>query len=88
VHVLLFVLVWLSRARCRFVYGSANTTVTHCLLLQEIQIGFGFTFLVSAHLGSPGQNPESRKMVVVVVVVTVRVDFFCCRLRNMSQLVN
>jgi len=27
------------------------------LPLQEIQIGFGFTFLVPAHLGSPGQNP-------------------------------
>jgi len=52
-----------------FVYGPADTTTTHCLLLQEIQIGFGFTFLVPAHLGSPGQNPESRKMVVVVVVV-------------------
>jgi len=38
-------------------------------LLQEIQIGFGFTFLVPAHPGSPGENPESRKMVVVVVVV-------------------
>jgi len=25
--------------------------------------------LVPAHLGCPGQNPESRKMVVVVVVV-------------------
>ena len=42
-----------------------------CLLLQEIQIGFGFTFLVPAHPGSPGQNPKSRKMVVVVVVVVV-----------------
>jgi len=38
------------------------------LLLQEIQIGFGFTFLVLAHPGSPGQNPESRKMVAVIVV--------------------
>jgi len=36
-------------------------------LFQEIQIGFGFTFLVPAHPGSHGQNPESRKMVVVVV---------------------
>jgi len=35
--------------------------------VPEIQIGLGFTFLVSAHLGSPGQNPESHKMVVVVV---------------------
>jgi len=39
------------------------------VLLQEIQIGFGFTFLVLAHPGSHGQNPESRKMVVVVIVV-------------------
>ena len=38
------------------------------VLFQEIQIGFGFTFLVLAHPGSPGQNPESLKMVVVVVV--------------------
>ena len=28
----------------------------------------GFTFLILVHLGSPGQNPVSRKMVVVVVV--------------------
>jgi len=38
------------------------------LLLQEIQIGFGFTLIVSAHPGRPGQNPESREMVVIVVV--------------------
>jgi len=44
------------------------------LLLQEIQIGFGFTFLVLAHLGSPRQNPEGHQMVVVVVVVIVIVD--------------
>jgi len=42
-------------------------TMTHYLLLQEIQIGFGFIFLVPAHPGSSGQNPESHKMVVVVV---------------------
>jgi len=45
---------------------------THCLLLQEIQIAFGFIFLV---LGSPGQNPESRKM----VVVEVSLDTWCLR---------
>jgi len=28
-----------------------------------------FTFLVPAHPGSPGHNPESRKMVVIVVIV-------------------
>ena len=50
---------------------------THCLLLQEIHIGFGFNFLVPAHPGSPGQNPEGCKMVVVVVVAVVyhRSDF-------------
>jgi len=43
------------------------------LLLQEIQIGFGFAFLVLAHPGSPGQNPEICKMILVVVVVAVAV---------------
>jgi len=62
---------YLSGARCRFAYGPADPTATHCLLLQEIQIGFGFTFLVPAHPGSPGQNPESHKMAVVVVVVVI-----------------
>ena len=57
---------YLFGARCRFSYGLDDATATHCLLLQEIQIGPGFTFLVLAHSGSPRQNPESRKMVVVV----------------------
>ena len=60
---------YLFGARCRFAYGPADPTATHSLLLQEIQFGFGFTFLVLADLGSPGQNPESRKTVVVVVVI-------------------
>ena len=43
---------WLSVwARCRFAY---DPTAPHCLLLQEIQIGFGFTLLVPAHQSSPG----------------------------------
>jgi len=58
---------YLSGARCRFAYGPADPIAAHCLLLQEIQIGFGFTFLMPAHPGSPRQNPEGRKMVVVVV---------------------
>ena len=57
----------LSGAKCRFAYGPADATASHCLLLQEIEIGFGFTFLVLADPGSPRQNPESCKMVVVVV---------------------
>ena len=34
----------------------------------------GFTFLVPAHLGSPRQNPEGRKTVVVVPMETVLVE--------------
>jgi len=59
---------YLSEVRCRVAYGPADPSATYCLLLQEIQIGFGFTTLVVAHSGSPGQNPESSKMVVVVVI--------------------
>jgi len=36
--------------------------------IPKIQIGFGFTFLVVDHPGSPRQNPESCKTVAVVVV--------------------
>jgi len=57
---------YLSNARCRFAYGPADPTATHCFLLQEIQIGFGFTFLVLAHPGGLGQSPECHKVVVVV----------------------
>jgi len=35
---------YLSGARCRFAYGPADTTATHCLLLQEIQIGLVLPF--------------------------------------------
>jgi len=38
---------------------------------KEIQIGFG-SFLVPAHPGSPRQNPESCKTVVVVVTHTTQ----------------
>jgi len=62
---------YLSGARCRFAYGPADPIVTHCLFLQKIQIGFGFTLLVPAHLGSPRQNPEGHKMVVVVVATVM-----------------
>jgi len=58
---------YLSGARCRFAYDPGDATATHCLLLQEIQIGFGLIFLVLAHLGSPAENPESCNMIVVVV---------------------
>jgi len=43
---------------CRFAYGPADAIATDCLLLQEIQIGLGFTFLMLAYPGSPGQSPR------------------------------
>jgi len=60
---------YLPGARCRLAYGSADITATHYLLPKEIQIGFAFTFMVPAHPGSPGQNPESHKMAVVVIAI-------------------
>ena len=61
-------LAWLSVGMsCRFSYGPADATATHCLLIQQIQTGF--TFLVLAHPGSPRQSPGGRKTVVVSVVV-------------------
>jgi len=57
------ILVWLSGMRCRLAYSQADATVTHYLLLQEIQIGFnlpGFTFLVPADPGGPGHIPEEQ----------------------------
>ena len=47
---------YLSGARCGLAYGPADATATHCL--SKIQIGF--TFLVPAHLGSPGQRAVKR----------------------------
>ena len=57
---------YLSAARCRFAYGQADVTATHYLLLQQIQIGF--TFLVPAHPGSPGQR--AIKWVLLLLLVS------------------
>jgi len=49
-------LAWLlSGARHRFANGPADAIATHCILLQQIQIGF--TFLVPAHPGSLDKGP-------------------------------
>jgi len=66
---------------------GGDPTATDCLFLQEIHVGFGFTFLVPGHLGSSRQNPESCKMVVVVVVVVVVVEVVV-RSSKSSLLVN
>jgi len=47
---------YLSEAWCRLAYGPADTTATRCLLSCFSKIQIGFTFLVPAHPGSPGQR--------------------------------
>jgi len=81
---------YLSGARYRFAYIPADwSTATHCFLLQEIQIGFGFTFLILADPGRPGKNPESHRTVVVVVVVVVVVQswHFCSAASGFSGVI-
>ena len=58
-------LVWLSvwRARCRLVYGQLMPLPLTVSCFSKIQIGF--TFLVPAHLGSPGQRAVTRVCVCV-----------------------
>jgi len=63
------VMAWLSFwSEVQICIWPAGPTVTHCCLLQEIQIGFSITFLATAHPGSTRHNPESCKMVLVVVM--------------------
>ena len=52
---------YLSGARCTFAYGPADPTAIHCLLLREIQIGFGFTFLVPAQWVVPDKIQRAIK---------------------------
>ena len=63
------------------VWGGVQTCIwpswCHCHSLCNASVNPdwfalpGFTFLVPAHPGSPGQSPGGHKMVVVVVVVVV-----------------
>ena len=60
-------LVWcsyLSGARCRLAHGPADATVS---CFSKIQTGF--TFLVPAHLGSPGQRDVKRVCVCVSCII-------------------
>ena len=61
---------YLSGARCRFAYGPADATATHCLLLQYNPDWF--TFLVPAHPGSPGKGVVKRARACVCVRVVQR----------------
>jgi len=73
--------------RCTFANAPSDPIATHCLLLQEIQIGFDFIFLVLAHPYSFGQNPEGCKMVVVVVPEHLFYHVFSCMCVLLTTLV-
>jgi len=53
---------YLSGTRCRLAYGPADATAVTVSCFTEIQIGF--TFLVTAHLGSPGKRAIKRVCVL------------------------
>jgi len=57
----------LSGARCRLAYGPADATSTHLSCFSKIQIGF--TFLVPAHLGSPGKRAIKRACIYAARVL-------------------
>jgi len=68
------VLVWLS------VWGEVQICMwpswchCHSLSLSLSKIQTGFTFLVPAHPGSPGQNPEGHEMGVVEVSRSLKIQ--------------
>ena len=62
---------YLSAARCRLAYGQADDTATYCLLI-------GFTFLVLAHLGSPGRRANKRVDAVCIYYRDTLSSNCCC----------
>ena len=70
--------VYLSGARCRLAYGPADATATPVLThscVSKVQIGC--TFLVPAHLGSPGKRAVKRVCVCVAESCCKRRHAFC-----------
>jgi len=67
------VLAWLSVwSEAQIACGPADATATHCQkCCSKIQIGF--TFLVPAHLGSPGHRAVKR---VYVKQVALKYDIW------------
>ena len=61
---------YLSGARCRLAYGPADNTATHCLLPQQIPIGF--TFLVPVHPCSPGQRAVKQVLLLFMTETVER----------------
>ena len=74
---------YLSGARCRLAYGPAEATATHC----------GLTFLVPAHLGSPGKKAVKRVCVCVwILKITPHLAYVdtlpCWTLMSAKQAIN
>ena len=63
---------YLSGARCRLAYVPADATALTVSCFSKIQIGF--TFLVLAHLGSPGKGPLNGCVCVCVIHRMMGVD--------------
>ena len=68
---------YLSGARCRLAYGPADATALTVSSFSKIQIGF--TFLVPAHLGSPGKRPRRRSLVILEYAVAQLLVAYACR---------
>jgi len=64
----------LSGARCRLAYGSADATAS---CFSKVQIHF--SFLVSAHPGSPGKGHLTGACMFVSVHAVLVVRLACCR---------
>jgi len=73
---------YLSGAWCRLAYDPADATATLVSCFSKIQIGF--TFLVPAHLGSPG--PRAAKRVCVCVATVFACIFTHCSLSPVQQM--
>ena len=68
---------YLSGVRCRLAYGPADATATHVSRSSKIQIGC--TFLVPAHLGSPGKRAVKWVSVCAVSPILSKNFKYCER---------
>ena len=74
---------YVSGSWCRFAYGPADATVTHYLLLQQIQIGFTFLvlpFWCRLTRVVPDKIQRAVKWLCAFLCVCVRLLFFFPRL--------
>jgi len=79
---------YLSGARWGLTYGPADATATHCLTVTCFsKIQTGFTFLVPAHPGSPGQRAIKQVCVCVCVFINCTTSLrLLTKYKNISNL--